>query len=210
MFQLLKKIVLFITIQSREICVKSEDVNKMIKVDRRIKKSQEAIKKAFVEEIIERKFDHVTIQDISDRADVSRGTFYLHYVDKYDLLEKVINEHINELRERCEVCTELEQHEANLPWFIYLQQKKEFFGTMLASKEAIPYFRSEFELFLIEEFRDEVNIKSGKNKGKNAEIILHFTVNAFIGIIEWWFKNDMLYSPEEMASQVGFLLDRNL
>lgn len=47
----------------------------------------------------EKKFDAITLKDISDRADVSRRTIYLHYEDKYDLLDKLIEEHINELRE---------------------------------------------------------------------------------------------------------------
>jgi AcrR family transcriptional regulator len=74
----------------------------MSKVDRRILKSQEAIKKAVIELMSEKNFDLITIQDISDRANVSRRTIYLHYMDKYDLLDKLIEEHINGLREICE------------------------------------------------------------------------------------------------------------
>lgn len=73
------------------------------KVDRRIIKSQEAIKKAFIELMTERNFDQITIQEISDRANVSRRTIYLHYMDKFDLLDKLIEEHIYELRELCEL-----------------------------------------------------------------------------------------------------------
>lgn len=51
-------------------------------VDRRIRKSQKAIKSAVIELMTEKNFDDITLQDISDRADVSRGTIYLHYVDK--------------------------------------------------------------------------------------------------------------------------------
>lgn len=60
----------------------------MSKIDRRILKSREAIKNAVVQLMSEKNFDDITIQDISDQANVSRGTIYLHYVDKYDLLGK--------------------------------------------------------------------------------------------------------------------------
>jgi AcrR family transcriptional regulator len=50
----------------------------------------------------EKGFDDITIQDISDRANVNRGTIYLHYTDKYDLLDKMMEEHINKLRETSE------------------------------------------------------------------------------------------------------------
>lgn len=59
----------------------------MPKVDRRITKSQEAIKKALIELMSEKSFDDITIQDIADRANVNRGTIYLHYLDKFDLLD---------------------------------------------------------------------------------------------------------------------------
>jgi AcrR family transcriptional regulator len=54
-------------------------------VDRRILKSQDAIQKAVIELMSEKNFDDITIQYISDRANVSRGTIYLHYTDKFYL-----------------------------------------------------------------------------------------------------------------------------
>lgn len=89
----------------------------MAKVDRRIVKSQEAIKKAVIELMSEKNFDEITIQDISDRANVSRGTIYLHYLDKYDLLDKLIEEHINEMREICESTSEMDFKDAVIGHF---------------------------------------------------------------------------------------------
>jgi AcrR family transcriptional regulator len=106
----------------------------MSKVDRRIAKSQEAIKKAFIELMSEKNFDDITIQDISDRANVSRGTIYLHYLDKFDLLDKLIEEHINELRELCKSASEMDFIEGGLFWFEYFERHYLFFSTMLASK----------------------------------------------------------------------------
>jgi AcrR family transcriptional regulator len=181
----------------------------MAKVDRRIAKSQEAIKKAVIELMSEKNFDEITIQDISDRANVSRGTIYLHYLDKYDLLDKLIEEHINEMREICESTSEMDFKDANLPWFEYLERNYLFFSTMLASKGA-PSFRRQFLEFLTEEFKDEVDVTQGKNHGLNEDVILQFIVTSYVGIVEWWITNGMPYPPHVMAEQVGFLLERNL
>ncbi|WP_042461693.1 TetR/AcrR family transcriptional regulator [Neobacillus dielmonensis] len=181
----------------------------MTKVDRRILKSQEAIKHAVIELMSEKKFDDITVQDIADRANVSRGTIYLHYLDKFDLLDKMIGEHINEMKILCASTADMEFAEANLPWFEYLEQNYLFFSTMLASKGAHS-FRRQFHEFLIEEFKDEVNILEGKNYGLNGEIILQFIVTSYVGIVEWWITNDMPYPPDVMAEQVGILLERNL
>ncbi|UDI77406.1 TetR/AcrR family transcriptional regulator [Staphylococcus taiwanensis] len=67
--------------------------------DRRIRKSQQAIKDAFIKLLHEHQFADITVQQIADLADINRGTFYTHYLDKYDLLEKMEDEHVDIVRE---------------------------------------------------------------------------------------------------------------
>lgn len=178
-------------------------------VDRRILKTQEAIKNAFIELMSEKGFDQITIQDISDRANVGRRTIYHHYMDKYDLLDKLIEEHINELRKLCESSADLDFVTANLIWFEYFESNHSFFSTMLASKGA-PHFRSRFLEFVIEELKGEVNIIEGKNKGLTEDVILKFFGAAIVGITESYFRNEIRVSPQAVAEQVGILLERNL
>ena len=54
--------------------------------DRRVRRTQEAIRKAFQSLLEEKGYDAVTVQDILNRADVGRSTFYTHYRDKEHLL----------------------------------------------------------------------------------------------------------------------------
>lgn len=180
----------------------------MSKVDRRIGKSQEAIKKAVTELMSEKNFDDITIQDIADRADVNRGTIYLHYTDKYDLLDKMIEEHINNLRELCQSAAEMTFQEGNYVWFDYFERNYLFFSTMLASKGA-PYFRTRFLELVIQEYKPEVDATEGKNQGLNEDVILQFFASAIVGAVEWWFKNGMPLPARAMAEQTGALLDRN-
>ncbi|GGI39471.1 TetR/AcrR family transcriptional regulator [Mammaliicoccus stepanovicii] len=66
--------------------------------DRRVRKSKTAIKQAFIQLLSEKNIEHITIQQISDLADVNRGTFYLNFEDKYVLLEEMENEKIVEIK----------------------------------------------------------------------------------------------------------------
>ncbi|WP_415425234.1 TetR/AcrR family transcriptional regulator [Staphylococcus borealis] len=66
--------------------------------DRRIRKSQQAIKKAFINLLHKYDFNDVTVQQITDLADIKSGTFYTHYLDKYDLLDKMEDEHVDVVR----------------------------------------------------------------------------------------------------------------
>lgn len=181
----------------------------MAKVDRRIVKSQLAIKNAVIELMSEKSFDDITIQDIANRADVNRGTIYLHYTDKYDLLDKMIEEHMDNLRELCKSAADMTFQEGNYVWYEYFENNYLFFSTMLASKGA-PYFRSRFLDLVIEESKAEVDTTKGKNQGLSEDVILQFFGSAIVGSVEWWFKNGMPLSARDMAEQTGALLDRNM
>jgi AcrR family transcriptional regulator len=180
----------------------------MKKTDRRVIKSQQAIKKAILELMTEKNFDDITIMDISERANVNRGTIYLHYMDKYDLLDKLIEEHINELRELCQSAAEMTFKEGNYVWFEYFEKNHMFFSIMLTTKSAA-HFRSRFLDLVVEEYKVELDSSEGTNKGLNDDIVLQFLGAAIVGSVEWWFKNGMPYPPRVMAEQTGAILDRN-
>lgn len=181
----------------------------MAKLDRRIYKTQESLKKAVIELMTERNFDDITIRDIADRANVNRGTIYLHYQDKYDLLDKLIEAHINELDEMGEWACKLDWGTALEPFFEYFEKNYLFFSTMLASKGA-PTFRTRLLEFFMKGFKSEIDNESGRNTDLSEDIILQYAGTAYVGVIEWWIRNDMPYPPRVIAKQVGALLGRSL
>lgn len=182
----------------------------MAKVDRRILKTQEALKNAVIELMTEKNFDHITIQDIADRANLNRGTIYLHFQDKFDLLDKLIEAHLNELEEMDEWACEMDWNEALVPYFEYFEKNYLFFSTMLASKGVPSAFRTRLLASFIEGFKGEIDRESGKNKDLMDDVMLQFAGTAYVGIIEWWIRNGMPYPPRIMAAQIGVLLGRSL
>ncbi|WP_348625217.1 TetR/AcrR family transcriptional regulator [Paenibacillus peoriae] len=181
----------------------------MIKVDRRILKTQESLKKAVIELMAVKNFDDITIQDIADQANVNRGTIYLHYQDKYDLLDKLIESHMNELGEMDEWACKLDWSNGLVPFFEYFEKNYLFFSTMLASKGA-PSFRTRLLDYVMGGFRGEIDRESGRNVDLNEDVMLQYAGTAYVGVIEWWIRNEMPYPPQIMAEQVGVLLERSL
>ncbi|QJC54398.1 TetR family transcriptional regulator [Paenibacillus albicereus] len=182
----------------------------MAKPDRRIARTQEALKKALVGLMAEKKFDEVTIQDIADRANVNRGTLYLHYKDKYDLLDKLIESHFDELAALDEWACALNWNEALVPYFEYFEANFLFFSAMLASKEAPASFRSRLLASFMDGFKDEVDRTSGRNEGMSEDVLLQYAGSAYVSMIEWWIRSGMPHPPKVMAEQVGRLLERSL
>ncbi|MBB6735651.1 TetR/AcrR family transcriptional regulator [Cohnella zeiphila] len=60
--------------------------------DRRVRRTRQLLRDGFVDAMREKGFAAVSVQDIADRANVHRGTFYIHYADKYMLLDEVVRE----------------------------------------------------------------------------------------------------------------------
>ncbi len=67
--------------------------------DRRFIKTERAIRSAFIDLVAKKGFDELSVKDIVDTSDIGRGTFYLHYKDKYALLETFEIQIGNDLRE---------------------------------------------------------------------------------------------------------------
>ncbi|MEU1149463.1 TetR/AcrR family transcriptional regulator [Streptomyces sp. NPDC005863] len=68
--------------------------------DRRTRRSRRALGAALVELVLERGFTALTVEDITERADVARATFYAHFRDKEDLFARVTVDLLDELGER--------------------------------------------------------------------------------------------------------------
>lgn len=177
--------------------------------DRRVQKSQEAIKKAFLILMDEKGFDSITIQDITDSANIGRRTFYHHYVDKYDLLSKMIEEHISQLRSICREPKNYACVQSGFLWFSYFEDHYTFFSTMLSGK-GLYTFKELLLKFVIEELRDYVDFSNDINKGINPDLYLQFFGSAIVGVIEDYFTKKQPYTSKLLAEQTAILLNRNL
>ena len=72
-------------------------------LDRRQRRSRAALRRGLLELICEVSYDCITVDQIVDRADIGRATFYAHYVDKADLLRELCDELITEAGQRAKM-----------------------------------------------------------------------------------------------------------
>ncbi|BBN99890.1 TetR/AcrR family transcriptional regulator [Sporolactobacillus terrae] len=181
------------------------------KTDRRIRRTQAAITQAFLELLSKKTFERITINDIAKQADVNRGTIYLHYADKYDLLNACIDCHLNAMIHSC-VFTHFTEHKANVDeateslaaLFHYFEEHALFFSSMLSCQKT-----SVFRERMVQIFASVIQkkpITPSNNQTIDKQVLTQFTASAFVGTLEWWILNRMPHSPEYMAKQVWMLL----
>ena len=61
------------------------------KLDPRVKRTRGLILQAFGELLAEKNFESISVQDVTDKAQINRATFYKHFVDKYALLDYAVS-----------------------------------------------------------------------------------------------------------------------
>lgn len=188
------------------------------KEDRRIQKSRKHIKHAFTELIQEKGLGEISVHEIAEKADINRGTFYLHYQDKYDLFEKYVDELLDELimviepsnqEKRKMITGEVgrKRRENYQQFFKHFQMHACFYQAMFSYKGG-PYFYDRFleelKKYFCREFKAfgviENNVKVEEN------FLVNFIVYAFFGVVKYWFASDMSDSPETMGDQLDTLL----
>lgn len=62
------------------------------KIDPRVRRTRQMLQQSMSELLKEKEFVDITVQDITDRADLNRATFYKHFLDKYELLNAIVRE----------------------------------------------------------------------------------------------------------------------
>ena len=183
-------------------------VKKNKTVDRRIVRTQLAIRDALVTLIKEKGFDALTVSDIVDRANINRGTFYLHYQDKFDLLEQTETEILSELQQIFLQANSLRTGDSNTAEqlqqlvIMLLEYVKEHANLMHA------FLGLQGNYSFISRLRSmaEKNLKLGALSGldeKNflvpREYLLSYVLHANLGILQAWFVTGCKESPQEIA-----------
>ena len=150
------------------------------KIDRRIEKSQNAIHDTFMEMLLKHGFDAITVKEITERANISRKTFYLHYVDKYELLNSIVSKHMEALTVLCEAKKEKGLVEGTVIWFQYFEEHKDFFAVLFATESTVS-FRYQLLDFMMEQLSNKF---PGAASAVELEILKKFTGMAVLGIVE--------------------------
>lgn len=160
----------------------------------------------FIDLLAEKGFEKVTINDIAERANINRGTVYLHYTDKFDLLDKCIETHIELLLHYCanRVDTTLDTS-AIQRMFEYLEKNFSTYKLLLCN-EGFGFFRNRLYTIIVQTATEVIGVTS-ESKAFSTGVTTHFLASGFIGVLEWWINHSMPCTVQEITAQLMFLLE---
>lgn len=172
-------------------------------MDRRVRRTRKLLGRALLELVQEKKYDQITIQDITDRADLNRATYYLHYGSKEALLADSLVGHFDELVQRITLITAdkpiWENPEADEMVFVYVAENADLYRVLLG-ENGLGYVINRI-IDYIAQF-SERQLRTGLNNEElhaPIEIMARHVAGSMYALITWWLMNDMPYTPRQMA-----------
>ncbi|MGG0236976.1 TetR/AcrR family transcriptional regulator [Bacillus rhizoplanae] len=184
--------------------------------DPRVKRTRQAIHDALISLIHEKGFDGITVQDIAEKATVNRATFYSHYHDKYDLLDKSIAEMLTALADILK-SKKLDKREFELtfdtphPVFLSLFShiaEHAFFYQVMLGDNGIPKFSSQMMKAIQTNLLSSLSLSQPNEEELIVprDILSSYVAGAHLGMIISWLKRNMPYTPHYMALQLSRLI----
>jgi AcrR family transcriptional regulator len=178
--------------------------------DPRVRRTRQLLLQALEELLTEKRFRHLTIQDIAERAGLNRVTFYGHFPDKYALLEYWLREQFQQqVASLCPTTCILNVRNLEalivtmMKWFTQLHRRAK-----PDDRQLLPLFfvtmPQEISLLLHEWYRQT----------PARELPPHVTPEVVVMVMSWtifgtsfqWSDGVRILSPEELAKQVTALL----
>ena len=173
-------------------------------MDRRVKKTQTAIRKAFTELIKEKgNVDEITIKEIVDRADISRSTFYTHYSDILELTDDISNMFAEEIAEL--VINTHKRIDGNesydhiyLEVLNYMLDRKELTRVMLTDMRNTALSNRIADL-IMERMEDYYRSKHRIHDENLLRGTATFWTSGVLGIMRDWARYDFKYDVNQMS-----------
>ena len=165
--------------------------------DRRVARTIESLRTALIELILEKHYDAITVQDIIDRANVGRSTFYTHFRDKEDLLvgdwQKLLSFFAVHINVSGDADISVAPIEALM---MHLKEYHGLYRALVRSGKAERLFMLGVE-FLTEKIAAKIDAETALPDVPSA-VSANFLGTQIFATLNWWLDHNMPYTPAEM------------
>jgi len=163
--------------------------------DRRIQKTRKLLHEALISLILKKDYKSITIQEIIDRANVGRSTFYTHFQDKDDLLISEMDG-LRDILRTAQMKTPVASGKSyervigfSSMMFEHAYEYRHVYKALIGSQAGAVVLQHIPDM-LVDLIRDESKVEFEKKRRKDSEIpfelFVHFIASAFVSVMSWW------------------------
>lgn len=171
-------------------------------LDRRVRKTRQQLRHCLAVLLKEKKVQDITVREITEMADLNRGTFYLHYKDVFDLLEKIEQELLEELHITLQKYQASDLHQKPsmvfTDVFLCVQENAEMVQILLGENGDLNFVNKIKELVREKCLKDWMELFRTQNSHL-FEAFYAFIVSGCLGLVTYWLKDGMKETPNELA-----------
>lgn len=184
----------------------------MEQLDRRVRRTKKLLGDALIALTLEKEYEKITIQEITDRADIGYRTFFRHYSSKDELLQEILNTTMMELRQllrpaQPEIFLNPDYKIADLKngefLFRHVQKHSDLYRVLMRSDRAI---LESIIAFAIQEFKTNF-APPQVDLDFSIDIVANHIISGTFSLVRWWLDNDMCHSPEVMGEYMFRLIE---
>ena len=173
--------------------------------DRRVQRTQQLLRTALFALIQEKGFEKLSVQEIIDRANVGRATFYAHFDNKEDLLLSGFDAFRESLRQRQREArsspTTLDEQAFafSRDMIAHVDEYRHLFKAM-AGKNSGAAVQNVLRKLVVDFVRDDLKAMVAGNKSRRAvtDAVVEFIAGGLFGLLVWWLGSKDRLSIEEM------------
>ncbi|MEW5942743.1 MAG: TetR/AcrR family transcriptional regulator [Pseudomonadota bacterium] len=167
--------------------------------DRRVARTQGALREALIALILERGWDETSVQDVCDRANVGRSTFYTYFASK----EKLLISGFAELRKALRAL-ERSPTEPGAPLFGFIRgliehvgEHQRLFRAVIGKRSGIVIQRR-FRQFLIDLVKED--LVAGGIPAARRDAAAHYIAGALFELLTWWVDSRSALAPHDLEA----------
>lgn len=189
------------------------------KTDPRVVKTRNNLKKALVRLMRHYKVENISVQKITETAAITRGTFYLHYKDKQDFINRAMSEILDDFFDDVMIdgrpyfaginsATSVQVFSLQRA-FKYIENEAEVFDVLLNSQENDLFFQQLYDRLTtkLNQFHEQL-AKEFADLEVPITLQIAFVVSAELGLIRHWLHDGMIYTPRYMTQSVAKMLQQ--
>jgi len=172
-----------------------DSMKKQKTVDRRVQRTRRLLQDALVATVIEKGYEAATVQDIIDRADVGRATFYAHFADKQTLLTS----RLEDLRGL--LLAQQRQSPDSLGFSLAMLEHARSHLAMyraIVGHESGAFIIQRIHRTIADLAANDVNALAAKASPQRRQLAVEFVAGAFMAVLTWWLDQGAALAPAEV------------